>query len=119
MTGYRQRLRVGDHLLVADEPASLGGADAGPAPMGYVMSGLAACTAITLQIYVEKKGWAVGAIKVDVHLYDEGAVQRIERRVTFGQPLAPGQRERLLAIADKGPVTKLLRQAATIVTTIA
>jgi putative redox protein len=119
MTGYQQRVRIGDHLLVADEPASLGGNNAGPTPFGYVIGGLAACTAITLQIYSQRKGWPLGALKVDIRIFDGGELHRIERTITVGQPLTPEQHARLLAIAEKTPVTKLLKRTATIVTTLA
>jgi putative redox protein len=118
MSGYQQRIRIGEHLLVADEPASLGGSNAGPTPFGYVIGGLAACTAITLQIYSQRKGWPLGALKVDVRILDAGETHRIERTITVGQPLSAEQHARLLAIADKTPTTKLLKRAATIVTTL-
>ena len=47
---YAQTIRVGRHALTADEPAALGGGDAGPPPYGLLLSALAACTAITLRI---------------------------------------------------------------------
>jgi putative redox protein len=118
MAGHQQRLRIGEHLLVADEPRSLGGDDAGPTPFGYLVGGLAACTAITLQAYGEGKGWALGPIHVDVRLHDLGETHRIERTIGVGRPLTHDQRSRLLAIAEKTPLTKLLKRAATIVTTV-
>jgi putative redox protein len=118
MSGYQQRLRIGEHLLVADEPVSLGGNNAGPAPFGYVLGGLAACTAIALQIYSQRKGWPLAGLKVDIQLFDAGETHRIERTITVGQKLTPEQHARLLAIADRTPITKLLKRAATMVTTL-
>ena len=43
---YRTDIEVGGHRLVADENASLGGADAGPGPYDLLLAGLGACTAI-------------------------------------------------------------------------
>src|SRR5262245_15346172 len=51
---YVQRIRTGQHELLSDEHASLGGADAGPNPFAYVLSGLGACTSITLRMYAER-----------------------------------------------------------------
>ena len=48
---YRTEIQAGHHAIVADEPPSAGGADAGPNPFALVMSGLGACTAITLRMY--------------------------------------------------------------------
>jgi putative redox protein len=53
---HRQDIRTGRHTLVADEPQHAGGRDAGPAPYDYILSGLGACTAITLNMYAEHKG---------------------------------------------------------------
>ena len=119
MTGYQQRIRLGDHLLVADEPVSLGGQNAGPPPYGFVLGGLAACTAMTLEMYATRKGWTLGPVKVDLSLFDEGVSHRIERKIMFGHPMSAEQRARLLDIAEKTPVTKFLKRSATIVTTLA
>ena len=57
---YRTSIRTGGdlkHELTADEPERLGGADSGPAPFDLLISALGACTAITLTMYAEKKGW--------------------------------------------------------------
>lgn len=117
MTGFQQRIRVGEHLLVADEPASLGGDNAGPTPLGLLVGGLAACTGTTLEIYTRRKGWEVGPIKVDVALFAEGDAHRVERTVTFSRSLSDAQRARLLEIADRSPVTRLLHRAVAIATT--
>lgn len=52
---YPVAIRAGHHDLVADERPVLGGRDAGPAPYEYLLSGLAACTAITLCMYAKRK----------------------------------------------------------------
>src|ERR1700737_4536164 len=62
---WRVQLRAGAHQMVADEPATNGGGDAGPSPFGLLLSGLAACTATTLRMYAERKGWTLAAIEVD------------------------------------------------------
>ena len=54
---YGVRINTGSHALRADEPADHGGADTGPAPFGLLLSGLGACTAITLRMYAEHQGW--------------------------------------------------------------
>ena len=49
---YQQAVAAGQHQLIADEPASMGGGDAGPAPFDFIMSGLGACTSMTLPIII-------------------------------------------------------------------
>jgi hypothetical protein len=82
----RVELRAGAHQMVADEPATNGGGDAGRSPFGLLLSGLAACTAITLRMYGERKGWALAAIEVDVR-YDTPTTAR--RRSLVPSPSPP------------------------------
>lgn len=116
---YVQHLRVGRHLLDADEPAALGGADAGPPPYGLLLAGLAACTSITLRMYADRKGWTLGEVKVDATFVRDGEAERIDRRITFAAAVPADQRARLAEIAEKTPVTKTLKRGTPIVTTIA
>src|SRR5690349_11655460 len=59
---YQVNLRAGHHRLVADEHATLGGGDTGPNPFALLLSGLASCTAITLRMYAQRKGWPLQAV---------------------------------------------------------
>ena len=54
---YAHSVTVNGHALVVDEPDKLGGKNAGPAPFDLYLASLAACTAITLRMYAERKGW--------------------------------------------------------------
>ncbi|MDX6233171.1 MAG: putative redox protein [Nocardioidaceae bacterium] len=114
---YRVELRSGAHHLVADEPTANGGADTGPSPFGLVLSGLAACTAMTLRMYAERKGWALASIEVDVR-YDvaEGGAASIERTITVPADLPVEQRDRLADIAERTPVTLAVRAGTPITT---
>jgi putative redox protein len=116
---YEQRLRVGRHDLVADEPAVVGGGDTGASPYGLVLAGLAACTAITLRMYAERKGWELGPVHVDVLMRRDQDVETIERTVKLAPTVTPEQRTRLAEIAEKTPVTKTLRRGTAIATTFA
>ncbi len=115
---YLQNISTRHHALSADEGASGGGADAGPRPYELLLSGLGACTSITLRMYAERKGWDVGAISVRLELSKEGETDRIARFVSFANPLTEEQRVRLLEIAGKTPVTKTVMHGAAITTTI-
>lgn len=109
---YQQAVTIGQHQLIADEPASLGGDDAGPAPFDLVMAGLGACTSATLRMYAERKGIALTRIaialshdKVDI---DGTPRDRIQRTITLEGDLTDEQRQRLLEIAGKCPTHRLL-----------
>jgi putative redox protein len=115
---YRVDLRAGAHELVADEPAAEGGGDVGPTPFGFLVSGLAACTATTLRMYAERKGWERATIEVDAR-YDTDDDRRgtIERTITVQTDLPAEQRDRLAEIAERTPVTRAIRDGTPIRTT--
>ncbi len=116
---YAQTIRAGHHALVADEPRAAGGADAGPSPYALVLSGLAACTAITLRMYADRKGWTLGPVHLDLTFHKQGDDERIDRRIMLAATVSPEQRARLAEIAEKTPVTRTIKRGTPIVTTIA
>ena len=62
----RQAISVRNHRLTADEPTHQGGEDAGPSPQELLAASLASCTAITMKMYADRKGWDVGDVAVHV-----------------------------------------------------
>src|SRR4051794_4711558 len=100
----------GGHRLVIDEPEVAGGANEGPSPTRTVAAALAACTAITIEMYAERKGWEVGALQVEVEMeYGEQSVPRsFDVTVHVPGDLSEEQAERLRLIAGKCPVHRLL-----------
>ena len=100
----------GGHRLVIDEPEVAGGGNEGPSPTRTVAAALAACTAITIEMYAERKGWDVGALQVDVDMeYGESSVPRsFDVTVQVPANLNEEQAERLRVIAGKCPVHRLL-----------
>ena len=92
---YRTDIRAGNHDLVADEGAALGVADVGPAPYELLLAALGACTAMTLKMYAERKGWPLEALEVDLayHKADEAMRERLE--AAQDQPGLLGRRRRL------------------------
>lgn len=116
--GYQVEVRARTHAVRADEPPERGGTDTGPAPFEHVLAGLAACTAITLRMYADRKGWALGEVRVDARLFEAGEARRVERTLRFGAPLDEAQRAKLLEIADRTPVTRALRDGLPIATAV-
>lgn len=112
---YQQEVRVGQHRLLADEPLSVGGGDAGPAPFDFLMAGLGACTSMTLRMYAERKELPLTGIKVTLSHekieVDGKPRDRIKREITLEGELSDTQRQRLLEIAGKCPVHRALSQS--------
>ena len=108
--GYAHDVEIdGRHRLLVDEPESKGGADSGPSPTRVLGASLAACTAITVEMYAERKGWDLGALEVEVEMEYDGPAPS-EFTVTLRLPggLTKDQLERLRLIAGRCPVHKAL-----------
>lgn len=117
---FQQRVTVGKHQFLADEPASFGGLNGGPAPYDLLLAALGACTAMTMRMYAERKGLPLEHVSVSlrhekIHAADcvtcetkDGKVDWIDREITLRGALDAAQREALLAIADKCPVHRTL-----------
>lgn len=119
---YQQAVVAGQHQLIADEPESAGGSDAGPAPFDYVMAGIGACTSMTLRMYAERKEFNLGKISVtlshDKIDLDGIKRDRIQRTITLTGNLTPAQRQRMLEIANKCPVYRAISPSLLIETTM-
>lgn len=118
-SGFVQQLAARAHRFTADEPVSNGGTDTAPSPHELWLGGLAACTALTLRMYANRKGWDVGAITMDLSISrNADGDESIERKIHLGAPLTSEQRVRLAQIADKTPVTRSVKRGTPIHTTI-
>jgi putative redox protein len=106
----KQDVAIREHHLTADEPHSHGGDDDGPSPQELLAASLASCTAITMEMYAERKGWDVGDIVVDVDYEpaQRGSPTRFAMHVQLPKELPEEQRDRLLQIAAKCPVHRAL-----------
>ncbi len=118
-TNFAVAIRAGRHALNADEHAALGGRDSGPAPYELLSAALCACTAITLRMYALRKEWPLRGVDVDVQFVrNDNSEESIARKLRFDGDLDTGQRERLLDIAERTPVTLTLKRGLTITTTL-
>ena len=128
--GFTTEIRAGQHVFRADEPEDVGGNDFGPTPYDLVLSGLGACTAMTLRMYADRKKWKLD--EVDVYLdhskeYAEDCehpeekqskIDVMERKIVLKGDLDEKQRQRLLAIANKCPVHKTLHEKVEVKTSL-
>ncbi len=100
----------GGHSLVVDEPEAAGGNDRGPSPTRVLGASLAACTAITVEMYADRKGWDIGDVAVDVDYEpaQRGSPTRFRMSLQLAKELPEEQREKLMQIAAKCPVHRTL-----------
>lgn len=106
--------------FLADEPVVVGGMGSGPNPYDLLAAALGACTAMTLRLYAERKGWPLERATVRVIHATKGlnAGDRFAREIVLTGPLDDTQRARLLEIADKCPVHRTLEHGSEIVTVL-
>lgn len=107
---FKQLVSVRSHKLWSDEPRDLGGDDAGPSPQELLAASLAACTAITMEMYAERKGWDVGHIEVECQYTpaERGCPTKFELVTRMPDHLTDEQVQRLSVIAAKCPVHRTL-----------
>jgi uncharacterized OsmC-like protein len=111
---YENVVEIGPHRLTADEPVADGGGARGPQPFEYVLSGLGACTSMTVRMYADRKGWKLTrvAVRLEMDKVDgpegKGKIDRIVREIELEGELDAEQRQRLVAIAEHCPVHKFL-----------
>src|SRR6266508_4455696 len=118
--GFRQEVDAGKHHLIADEPVSAGGSDAGPDPYDYLLSALGVCTSITVGLYARRKEFPLENITVSlshsrIHAMDceecatkEGMLDRIDLEIELTGSLTAEQHAKLMEIAAKCPVHRTL-----------
>lgn len=113
-------LAIRDHRLVADEPLASGGDDLGPDPHDLFDASLAACTSLTLTLYAARKGWPLTDVQVEIERdasEERSGVYRLARRIKLVGALDDEQRARLMDIADRCPIHRLMHAKIEISTT--
>jgi putative redox protein len=120
--GLAHEIDLGDdRAIVVDEPVADGGTDTGPRPSQLLASSLAGCTAITIELYAERKGWDLTGLEVAVDMSSESedvpphaVPTHFAVEVALPAGLDDEQRRKLMVIAEKCPVHKLLEKGAEI-----
>ncbi|HYB94078.1 MAG TPA: OsmC family protein [Vicinamibacterales bacterium] len=105
---FSQDITVAGHRLRADEPLEKGGGDTGPAPHELLLAALGSCTAMTLKMYADRKGWALKDVHITLNAQTSEAGFEITRQLSLHGELDAEQRQRLIEIADKCPVHRTL-----------
>lgn len=129
-TNVQVEITADRHRFVADEPIGVGD-DAGPDPYALLLSALAACKVITVQMYARRKGWSLEGVSVrldtqKVHAKDcedcesdpNARVDIIECQISFQGILTPEQIIRLTDISERCPVQRTLTSETKINTTV-
>jgi putative redox protein len=108
--GFTHDVKVGTHLVTSDEPIEQGGQNLGPSPQELLSAALASCTAVTMEMYAQRKGWNVDGLEVDCRYSpaERGCPTRFELVMRMPAHLSEEQVERLQVIAAKCPVHRTL-----------
>ena len=119
---YLAEAKTRNHFLTIDEPVVAGGDDNGPTPVEYLLTAIGGCVSITLRMYSERKGWDVGKITVNISQKEEKTPEGIKKslveEISFENEITEDQRKRLLVIAGKCPVAKMVKGETEIVSSI-
>jgi putative redox protein len=114
-----QNVEIDGHLLVSDGSLAENGDDIGPNPHALLDAALGACTALTLKLYAERKGWPLDNADVRIRHEETPGHYKLFREVTLLGSLSDDQRERLLEIANKCPIHRVLTGEITVETKLA
>ncbi|PZQ64420.1 MAG: osmotically inducible protein OsmC [Phenylobacterium zucineum] len=115
---FQVRVAAPGATFLADEPVDAGGLGSGPNPYDLLASALGACTAMTIRLYAERKGWQLDQVEVRVLHANLGTRDRFAREVVLHGPLDEGQRARLLEIANRCPVHRTLERGSEVITVL-
>jgi len=116
-TKFQQVITAGKNTQVSDEPVSKGGDDAGFSPYELLLASLGSCTAITLRLYADRKGWPVKSTTVELS-HEKVKASDCPESVEKGEQLVDvirivtrvegdldeAQKERLLEVTRRCPV---------------
>lgn len=109
-TAFTHRIDIRQHQLAADEPTDHGGDDEGPSPQELLAASLASCTAVTMEMYAQRKGWDIGPVEVQCEYSpaERGCPTHFRLVLRLPSGCSEEQIERLRVIAAKCPVHRTL-----------
>jgi putative redox protein len=110
---YLAEVKMRNHFAVLDEPLDRGGDNNGPTPVEYLLTAIGGCVSMTLRMYAERKKWDVGEITVNVtqkeELTSDGIKKSLVEEISFEKEITEVQKTKLLEIAGKCPVAKMVK----------
>lgn len=110
---YLAEAKMRKHFAVIDEPIDKGGDDNAPTPVEYLLTAIGGCVSITLRMYAERKGWDLGEIIVNVYqkeeMTPEGIKKTLIEEISFEKEVSEKQKNKLIEIAGKCPVAKMVK----------
>ena len=128
---FQQKITAGRNSLIADEPESVGGMASGFGPYDLLLAAVGACSAMTVRLYAERKGWPLERVRIElrhakIHANDcadcetrgDARIDEIDKRIALAGPLDAEQRARLVEIAGRCPVHRTLESEIKIRTTL-
>jgi len=109
-SGFRHTVKIRSHELAVDERAEVGGTDTAPEPLELLAASLASCTAVTMEMYAQRKGWDIGGVEVEAQYTpaERGCPTKFSLTLRLPSDLTDEQVERLRVIAAKCPVHRTL-----------
>ncbi|HUA46710.1 MAG TPA: OsmC family protein [Solirubrobacteraceae bacterium] len=112
---FTHRIEVRGHQLTVDEPAEHGGDDEGPSPQELLAASVASCTAVTMRMYANRKGWDIGQVEVECEYEtpERGSATHFHLVLRLPDSCTQEQVDALRRIAGKCPVHRALEQAST------
>lgn len=116
---YYTEVIAGENQIITDEPIEKGGGNKGFNPFEILATSLASCTAATLRMYIDRKGWDIPQINVEVDLdnYPQTKMAQFCRVIDFGTTeLSDDIKDKLYKIADACPIHKILTNDIEILT---
>ena len=110
ISGFRHVVKVRQHRFNVDEPVDQGGDDAAPQPQELLAASLASCTAVTLEMYADRKGWNLAGVEVECEYTpaERGCPTKFTITLRLPGDLTEEQAQRLKVIATKCPVHRTL-----------
>ena len=108
-TDFEMTATIRQHKVIIDEPVSHGGQDKGPGPTEMLCAALACCTTATIKIYLNHKQWKTDGITVEVEKSTNAEGKNVfTRKIDVKGTFDADQKSRILVVANKCPVHKIL-----------
>ena len=115
---FTQSIRIGKHIITADEPEAVGGNDNGPNPYDLLLASLGACTSITLRMHALQKNIPLKTIHINLSHEKVDEEDLIHCTIYVEGDLTSTQKDELFRAAEKCPIHKTLKYSSSITTVL-